>query len=372
MPVQIQVETNITLAELVAKKRAGFMVEETPHIGNLSVATLALLTLGMDAKLVDANVGAKDNLFYPHQQIINGQATTIASPYVMSTHNKVKGDITPVSEFHLDPVQRLGLKAFAHSKWIGDRRNYILTLLALLNTENWPLLLWTRYVDTNGRVSKVDPPTTRFELMCRIHKLTSSPDESGWILPNPINILLDLVFGALETDKPTVYMLSGQSMYRYISQQYTNFGRMDELISDMYDTVRSKGFYTLPELLKVSMVPIPVIRHFVAPAGLKNELDKKLDYYERLIANTARGGNKLSKRQISHDLMSHLKLKRKHVFSSLSSPLAHLCADSETGQFYSQHDLAYNNDQMYIPDRAMNLPIHKMAGVVARMVRLAK
>jgi hypothetical protein len=367
MPVQINIRTDITLAEIAQKKQRGFMVEETPHIGNLSPSTLALLTLGLEAKLVDINIGRKDNLFYPHCVIVKGEKTQIAQPDVMTTHNVVTGQNLPVTDFHLRPLRDNGLKAFAHSDWIFRKKEDIFRIIQAITTPR-TLNLWKRYVNQYGQVS--GPANPGIQILDKIHKVTSPRNHEGWVIPNPLNILFDLVFGALESNTPDLYMLSGQSMYKYINQPYRTFGPMNQLISDLYDAATTNGFSSLPKRLTVNMVPIPVIRHFVAPSRLKCQLEQKLAYYGSLTAKNKRCAGKLSTGQLSYALMRRFQMKRKSVFTSLSYPLLPIIADSESGSFYSQHDLAADNDTIYIPDRVMDMPIGKMLDIVAKMNRL--
>jgi hypothetical protein len=164
-------------------------------------------------------------------------------------------------------------------------------------------------------------------------------------------------------------MLSVQSMYKYITQPYRHFGTMDALISKLYDSVRDYAFSQLPEDINVVMVPVPVIRNFVAPLLLKEKLNRKLRFYQQFMDSGARCGKKLSAGELSRPVLWHLRQKRETLFNAISEPLARICADSETGVFYSQHDL--DQDDLYIPDQVMELPIRAMLDIASRMRRLS-
>ena len=167
--------------------------------------------------------------------------------------------------------------------------------------------LFGRYVGKDGKVSEREPSKG---LLNKIHKVTALSTDEGWVVPNPLNILFDLVCGSIESDRSTVYMLSGQSMYRYVTQPYRHFGAMDTLISNLYDAVRDYGFSDLPEHLNVAMVPVPVVRNFVAPLRLKDQLDRKLRCYDWVMAGNARCGKKLSEGQLPCAVVRRLKQKR--------------------------------------------------------------
>ncbi len=367
MPIQISIDTELTLANLVSKKQQGYMVEETPHVGNLSLSTLALLSLGLRAKLVDVTVGSKDTLFYPHYQIANGEQTIIANPNLMTTHNTVIGCGESLSEFHLRPIAVRPWDIFTHSSWVASRKEIILKTIEIA-LQKIPTVngVWGRHVSKEGIVSERQPSG---RILDHIHKVTTLPTDEGWVVPNPFNILFDLVCGSLESEKATIYMLSGQSMYKYIHQPYRHFGAMSKLISELYDTTRNYAFSQLPKDLNVVMVPVPVIRNFVGPLQLKEQLDCKLGFYEKLKIANARCGRKLSEGQLSHPTVRRLKQKRRILFDSAAKPMSLACADSETGVFYSQHDL--DQDVIYIPNQVMDMPIRSMLDTVAKMRHLS-
>jgi hypothetical protein len=287
----------------------------------------------------------------------------------MTTHSTVLGCGTSLSEFYLEPFANRDLRIFTHSSWMAARQETIAKIIeATLQRLPFAYGLFGRYVGEDGKVSEREPNKG---LLNKIHKVTALPTGAGWVVPNPLNILFDLVCGSIESGRSTVYMLSGQSMYRYVTQPYRHFGAMDALISTLYDAVRDYGFSDLPEHLNVAMVPVPVVRNFVAPLRLKDQLDRKLKCCDRVMVDNARCGKKLSNGQLPHALMRRLKQKRGRLFDAIAQPLLHVCADSETGTFYSQHDMDRDQDTIYIPDRVMALPIRAMLNSATRMGRLS-
>ncbi len=368
MPVQIEIETNITLTELVMLKQNGYMVEATPHIGNMPVRSLALMSLGIRPNLVDITIGEKDNLFYPHCIIKDGNRTEIAPGHLMTTHNKIDGTNTSLTDFHTEPLKKMGLPFLSHSDWVESNQKLVFNVCQVV-VENFSYLLWGKYVESDGSIKTRHVETQ--QVLNKIHKVTSPKDQAGWVIPNPVNILLDLVNGAQETQKDVIYMLSGQSMYKYIHKGYRMFGPMDELISAMYDKVRDCKFTNLPKLLTVKMVPTPVIRDFVAPTKFKDRLDRKLRHYKKLETGISRCGKKMSEKTLSLEKMTALRSKRKKLFGNISEPLSLICANSETGKFYSQHDLYKDQDTIYIPDQVMNMRILEMMVKAQKMSNLA-
>ncbi len=370
MPVQIQIEDNITLAQLIKHQQDGYMVEQTPHVGNIAMRTLALISLGIKCNLVDTTIGEKDNLFYPHCLIMNGTNTPIAPASIMTTHNKLTDDEMTVTEFHTQPLKQKGLEFYLHSDWLSERKDLANKIIETV-MDDFSMSIWKRYVDEKGTVSNRQA-FSKNEVLGKIHKINTAPNEGGWVIPNPINILIDLVIGSIESEKELVYMLSGQSMYKYIHKNYDLNGPMDEFISSMYDVLKNNNFAYLPKLLQVKMVPTPIIRHFIAPMKLKNLLDNKLRYYQKMRNGNSRCGIKMSKHLISKQHMLNLRNKREKIFCKLSKGLAHVYAESETGTFYSQHDLVKDQDTVYIPDQVMNMPLSEMTKTIHSLRNLAK
>ncbi len=370
MPVRIQIDANVSPGQLVRLKEEGHCVDQTPHVGNHSLSNLVLFFLGLPAKLVDITVGHKDNLFYPHTIIQNGVCAPIACDEKMTTHNTVFDSEVSISDFHAKPLIDSGLNIPTHSQWLEPRQEMAIKVIESISTDQL-LKMWVRYVNADGSI-KMQTPYSQNNLLGNIHKVTSGHNEAGWVIPNPINILLDLVAGAIETNKDTVYMLSGQSMYRYITKDYARLGSMGKLVSRLYDQVRAKAFPELPETLVVKMVPTPVIRNFVSPMKLKDSLDAKLRYYSKFLTGNARAGQKLSEGIINGPRMKYFRHKRENIFRQVSSTVSHICCPSETGIFYTQHDLALNEDTIYVPSKVMDMTFNEMSLVYNKMHQIIK
>jgi hypothetical protein len=145
---------------------------------------------------------------------------------------------------------------------------------------------------------------------------------------------------------------------------------MSVLLSAMYDTVRAKLNLQLPQNLVVKMVPTPMLRHFVAPMSYQDVLDKKLKSFNNLMQGKKRCGIKFSSGLLSKSSMEHMRSKRENLLLQLAPPLQLVCAESETGSFYTQHDLAKTSEKIYIPNQTMTMPIKSMIESLQTMNRL--
>ncbi len=370
MPVVISNDFEVTLKDLEKRKLDGFMVEATPHIGNLGVSTLAAASLGLTIKLVDSTKGEKDNLFFPHCVISNGQKEQIACEKVLTTHNVISDSNQSVSEFHTTEIGKRFGTIFPQSDWMETNTDTILPVLEVANkfTDG---LIWERYVSEQGMVG-LNHHHHSSKLPEKIHRVTVSRDSEGWITANPVNLLCDMIGGIRHSDRTKVFMISGPSMYKYIYQKFRHFGHMDQFISQLYDAVRRTGLFDLPELLEVSMVPLSCLSYFTAPSTLKDELNRKLGYLERLIKGNKRAGEKERQKKLSGKSISRMALRRAKVFQELNKPLEKVCADPTTGIFYTQHDLLEEKETMYIPDEIMETPLQVLWNKAERMERLMR
>lgn len=367
MPVTININNTITLRDLLKCKLEGYMVEATPHVGNFGMRTLAAAWLRFAIKLIDINKGEADHLFYPHCLIRDGKKVQIGLDQILTTHNVVDKTGMPIAEFHTANIAKRFNSIFTQSDWMNQHSQLIKNVFEIA-TRHTNGAIWYRYVDAEG-VTHLKHHNSS-ELPDKIHRVTTDSNTEGWISANPVNLLCDMISGALESGKDTVYMISGSAMYKYTHQQYRSLGRMDLLISELYDAVRASNLFDLPEHLNVVMVQLTCLTHFAVPMRLAKELDRKLAYYHRLTSANKRLG---SKKALHGRVKARLNLQRAKVFQCLNKPLQAVCAEPDTANFYTQHDLLQEEDMnIYIPEWVMDTPLESLLGQVVKMKGLLK
>lgn len=75
---KINIDRTVTVQQLQDITRHS-TITRTPHIGNLNLAELTLLTLGIPLRLVDKNLSSIDTLFNPESRIINEQCEILST-----------------------------------------------------------------------------------------------------------------------------------------------------------------------------------------------------------------------------------------------------------------------------------------------------
>src|SRR6476469_5654714 len=205
MPVTISNDQTVTLSELIKLKSENFMIEATPHIGNLGMWPLAVASLGLTVKLIATTKGISDYFFYPHCVIKNGRREQIADDHVLTTHKLVSNSGVSVSDFHTSEISKLYPSIITQTDWMNSHSDLVHKVLEIINQHTYGAF-WERYVDSEGNVTLKDHHGSR-ALPDKIHRVNC--DEEGWITPNPVNLLCDMISGALESGRDTVCMISG-------------------------------------------------------------------------------------------------------------------------------------------------------------------
>lgn len=150
---RITIDRSIKVGQLAELAR-NHPITRTPHIGNLNLVELALLTLGVPLRLVDKNCSVIDKLFHPEAQIIHQKmevlssqnevlapflkdesGTALAHLHVAATRKAVPGGYT--STYSLDYLKEI------------DSVIPILETLALIAPE-----MFNRLTTETGRVVK--------------------------------------------------------------------------------------------------------------------------------------------------------------------------------------------------------------------------
>ena len=256
---RIELISNISLAQIMELVAAGVSVAKTPHVGNVYLANLVVAQLGIPLRLVDTNLGGRDELFHPHRIIAGGAHEEIADPNVFSTHARVMqqpllfADRFVLGSRVLDAhVQALrdavpGVKCETWGEYVRRNEKIARAVLKALG-HSWNHQ-WERFVSTSGvpekRVSGFYPGAHVFGL---------DSLEEGWVIPNIVAILVDQVIEARLTGQCDIYHLSGPQMVTYINSYGADLSRM-------YDQVRAAlSSWNLPETLTLKLVPAADLR----------------------------------------------------------------------------------------------------------------
>jgi len=186
--------------------------------------------------------------------------------------------------------------------------------------------LWYRSVNSSGQVSK---KTQSFlsdsALETDVFQFTN--DSSGWVTPNRVQIIFDLVYQSLSSGRDTVYHLSGPQMVQYIGAQ-----KLQSDLQLMYDEVR-QYVPALPLTLKVCIVPVAGARF----AGLQTDARRIQDVCKVITSVDLCNLNLAWCKELANEVLM--------VATSI-----------ETGTTLSQYDLQQAAD-LYIDPWMLNTPL---------------
>lgn len=275
MPIFIDKCLKLNFKELLIANSEGLIVWKTPHVGNFYTNNLVCGVLGAPILLYEKTIGIKDNYFYPHLLISQGQTHEIANKKLLTTHSQLTRDITlkhiqgkrgdSVVAFHRDSLLQTGYKIELHQAFINSYIDPICRLISVL----WPIvkMLDWRYVYSNGLISHIKP--TRTEDAQVLYDRSNQAE--GWLLPNILNILIHLTIEKAERKSEKVYLLSGPDMSKYIYNY-------QPLLSELYDMYVSYD-HSFDTTSTLSLPTVTNVR-FAVPKKHKPMLDSLIGFYQ--------------------------------------------------------------------------------------------
>lgn len=279
MSVDLQITTNLSLLELQRLHRDGKPVSKTPHVGNWRLDTLACATLGIPHKVVDANKGALDHNFHPDSVIVGGHKTLVGHPDRLMSHAVVLNEPevfqnrfrqgASLREIHMralcDAVpQTVATPWSQHLSEIADDAIAIMEVITEVDTR-----VWSRRVYEDGYTVS---DTCRGWVVVEAHGIFGvTNSKKGWISPNIVNIMLDMIVDAKQFGSSVVYHLSGPDMYKYL-------GKLMPDINKLYDLCRAKLGWNIPEVLTFKVIPVADMR-FAVPESHRRALNRLIDVW---------------------------------------------------------------------------------------------
>jgi len=249
MPLEIKNNhCHISLSDLVRLRTDGYSVLKSPHIGNQHPSNLVCAALGIPLEMVSFTQGVRDRNFHPHLRIQSGQQELLYQAQTWTQFAEIADGLS-ATEYHQNAVKQV----FPQTEICTDMermQQYPALAAVVLHATNKVIRgLWYRSVSSSGQVSK---KTQSFlsdqSLETDLFQFTNT--DSGWVIPNRIHIIFDLVYQSLASGRDTVYHLSGPQMVHYINDK-----QLQADLQLMYDAVR-QYIPALPLTLTVCIVPV--------------------------------------------------------------------------------------------------------------------
>jgi len=362
MPFNIVERLDLSLFDLMQIHMDGGAVVKTPHVGNWYLNNLGIASLGIRMGVLDRTIGEKDHNFHPNHVIVDGQAERIANPAIMITHATVEraptrmADRFPVGARVLDcHMQALrdavpGVECEIYTDFLRKHRDRVLEILRVIVAHS--LHHWNRVVSKNGVV--INGRTCRGWRDLEewgIYGLTN--DESGWLTPNVVNIMLDGVLDAVNHDTTEVYHMSGPDMNGYIDMLSEDLRRLHAVASHKVGWV--------PGEITFNLIPVAGMRFAIA-GNRRYALDELVDALRTLLDWRRSHGEEIPPRNGANKRLRKLaktpeyKAVKKQYLWRLRTAIAEcpdIFYDITDGTFVSQYDLLEAGCGVYVPDWAL-------------------
>lgn len=278
----------VSLMNLVSLRKQGYSVLKSPHVGNQHPSNLVCAALGIPLEMVSFTQGIRDVNFHPHVRIEGGCSEELYSPATWTPFASVEEvrEISMISFFppplyaskvsatayHQSSVKRL----FPNTEVITDMERmqmYPALAATVLHASNEVIRgMWYRRTSADGVVTKKTQSCLSASAL-ETDVFQFSNDASGWVVPNLVHIIFDLVYQTLSSGRDVVYHLSGPQMVQYV-------GGYTDKLELMYDSIR-QYIPALPLTLKARIVPVAAARFVTVPervealatlAGVRDQL----------------------------------------------------------------------------------------------------
>lgn|SRR3989338_6691638 len=371
MPIDLRIRWDLSMMDLLAKLRAGFVVFKTPHVGNWYTNNLVCAQLGIPMKVVDSTKGCLDRNFHPHCVIVDGQRHIVANEDLLTTHTVVAQTPpvmserfpvgTSMSDAHMLALREAisNIQAQTMTQYFHMHSEKVMDLMEVL-TQADPLI-WARYVHNDGRTENRRVHAGWKEVV--VHGILGiNGARSGWLSPNVANILTDVMIDPSLHDTDTIYELSGPDMYRYI-------GDLMPRLNALYDLARARLSWKLPETVTLNLVPVSDMR-FAVPARKRSELTFLIETWQKTCASKVHIAERMKNAKDKKTLIAVVETERQAVRTELMDAVR-ACPEPfyniYDGTFFSQYDLLSETEPLFIHPWALETPMSELAKAIQTM-----
>ena len=370
MPINLRIRYDLSLQDLLDKRKAGFTLFKTPHVGNHYPNNLACAHLGIPLKVMDQTKGCLDRNFHPDSVIVGGKKTRITTSDTLMTHAVIERSVDPfngrfqvgasASGAHMKALRDAipSTEAMTMSEYLCDHEEKMMMLLEVMTGKDPSI--WTRFVSSSG-VTRNGRLSGGWERILASGICGIGGCKSGWVIPNIANILSDVTIDPSQDGSDRVYELSGPDMYKYIH-------KMIDQLSEMYDHVRRVLGWGLPEAMEFNIVPVSEMR-FATTASRKQEMDdliRTLCHFQEFESGV---GERMKRASDKRAEITVVKLQRCGQFGKLRDALASIpevLYDIYDGSYLTQYDLLALGEQLYVPEEATLLCMEQVKDMTDR------
>ncbi|MFZ1250006.1 MAG: hypothetical protein WAR37_00955 [Candidatus Microsaccharimonas sp.] len=372
--LEIQPNDSVSINDLTGLQKQGFSVMRSAHVGNLSPYNLTLAASGIRMLLVDHNVTGVDKNYFPEKQLSQGSIVELADDGLVVSRAVTSNGF--LDEVHINAIKQALPEAnvFTNTEYLQTNAAIAseITALALAYKPE----LFERIVKADGTTAQV-PNGADLVDKFGVLQLANNPraEKTAVIMPNLLDILINFVVEALESEQETQYHISGPDMIRYINS-------LQKDLQDLYQIVRNNASFgsLLPSQLNVQLVPASDAR-FATTLSYEKELQAVFDELDAAViaqsALNARRKNFFSQQSQTDDARQRfiatsntdkLTIERKLVQQTERVP--GLFTPPRQPGFITQYDVV--NDGLAIAPANITKPLGELSTITKELTALRK
>lgn len=380
MSINIELEDNMSLQAVADMQAEGFSVLRSAHVGNARGYNLAVASLGIPMLLVDHNVASQSPEEYGDRNYLPGSIVTrerltplpLRQAGGLALQTEIEGG-PYVDQLHTDTLRAAfpDTPVTTNTDYVRSEESVAGEIVALALAEQPGL--FGRVVESDGKVRKAPDSFANLAPHYGILQLKDDPrTERGLLIPNEVNILINFVIEALQSERATQYHLSGPDMQRYIKN-----GQLRETLDRLYAAVQQQTSFgpTLPEDLDVKLVPANEAR-FVSTRDRTSVIYSLFDWlsYEQRVSEERRDfftSKAAEDEEARAAFLETIGEKTSLISQNLGAAVMNageVFVAPQAAPYVSQHDVVEKG--LLMPAQNVHLPLRELRKIGKRLDKI--
>ena len=377
--ITIQPNDSVSIDDLVALKAEGFSVLRSAHVGNLSPYNLTLASVGIPMLLVDHNKTGVDKNYFPESVLSQDGEVRVAEDGKLVSRVRLD-DGRFLDELHIAAITEALPEAdvFTNTEYL--RQNEVIAgEVALLAARNFPEL-FQRIVRPDG---EVESSYNAAAMLGRVGviQLSDNPraERSAILLPNVVEIVINFVIEALNSDRDVQYHLSGPDMITYVKDK-----RFQKELQKLFAVVKRDASFgaRLPDQLVVQLVPTAEAR-FATSLAYQGELEALLEQFDastlalrainqrrKSFFDSGAGGDYAVRQEFLTAVRAEEATQGQLIADKIDPVPGLLLAPKQTG-FVTQYDVIRDGGLFVAPENT-RLPIAQLTALTKRLAAIQR
>lgn len=390
--LEVNINNNISIAELAAQQDAGFSVMRSAHIGNVAPYNMVLAREGFDMLLVDQTVTGVDKTYHPELLLQGGTEQAVAKTGILVCRSAVDvpqlgfEQAHSLDELHIAGLQAAipGANAFTNTEYLRKRESLVgdITRIAARTMPE----IFTRISSPEGEVVKAGEGQDFADIALQrgVIALQDDPrsNTAEVLVPLQVDIVANFIIEALESEKAEQYHLSGPDMALYMRAKNPTA----QSVAALYEAVASSpGFAgVLPRKLQVQLVDatpaslattVNRATHLQSLLGAVDELEqaqmvasqRKRDFYTTGAGKTATRAEKA----VFDSEVREALARAGGVVVAAAAQNQELFLTPKTKDFVSQYDVLAEGG-LFVPEQTREMSLSELARLKKTITKLTQ